>query len=70
MISSLKERYEDQLNDWKKQCNDKDKLIKALKAEIEKLKAEIKKLEARYTIEDVFFQFWSIFLATRRKMKP
>jgi len=46
VISSLKERYEDQLNDWKKQCDDKDKLIKALKAEIEKLKAEIKKLEA------------------------
>jgi len=46
VISSLKAKYEDQLNDWKKQCDDKDKLIKALKAEIEKLKAEIKKLEA------------------------
>merc|ERR1712189_68457 len=37
VISSLKAKYEDQLNDWKKQCDDKDKLIKALKAEIEKL---------------------------------
>ena len=54
VISSLKAKYEDQLNDWKKQCDDKDKLIKALKAEIEKLKAEIKKLEARYILKDVF----------------
>ena len=42
MILSLKERYEDQLNDWIKQCDDKDKLIKALKVEIEKLGAKLK----------------------------
>merc|ERR1712002_1341308 len=43
-ITSLKSKYDDQLEDWKKQCEDKDKEIAALKAEITKLKAEIKKL--------------------------
>ena len=45
------------MNDWIKQCDDKDKLIKALKVEIEKLGAESKKLETRYIVKDVFIQF-------------
>jgi len=44
-IISLQSKYDDQLADWKKQCDDKDKEIAALKAEIAKLKAEIKKLK-------------------------
>jgi len=43
-IISLQSKYDNQLADWKKQCDDKDKEIAALKAEIAKLKAEIKKL--------------------------
>jgi len=42
---NLQSKYDDQLADWKKQCEDKDKEIAALKAEITKLKAEIKKLK-------------------------
>lgn len=44
-IISLQSKYDNQLSDWKKQCDDKDKEIAALKAEIAKLKAEIKKLK-------------------------
>eukprot|EP00090_Calanus_glacialis_P009850 TRINITY_DN18246_c0_g1_i1.p1 TRINITY_DN18246_c0_g1~~TRINITY_DN18246_c0_g1_i1.p1 ORF type:complete len:515 (-),score=198.53 TRINITY_DN18246_c0_g1_i1:131-1639(-) len=44
-IISLQSKYDTQLADWKKQCDDKDKEIAALKAEIAKLKAEIKKLK-------------------------
>ena len=46
-IISLQSKYDNQLADWKKQCDDKDKEIAALKAEIAKLKAEIKKLKER-----------------------
>jgi len=44
-IINLQSKYDDQLTDWKKKCDDKDKEIAALKAEIVKLKAEIKKLK-------------------------
>jgi len=44
-IINLQSKYDDQLTDWKKKCDDKDKEIAALKAEIAKLKAEIKKLK-------------------------
>jgi len=43
-IVNLQSKYDDQLADWKKKCDEKDKEIAALKAEITKLKAEIKKL--------------------------
>merc|ERR1712002_1413494 len=43
-ITNLQAKYDDQLADWKKKCDEKDKEIAALKAEITKLKAEIKKL--------------------------
>eukprot|EP00092_Neocalanus_flemingeri_P000616 GFUD01000658.1.p1 GENE.GFUD01000658.1~~GFUD01000658.1.p1 ORF type:complete len:461 (-),score=172.67 GFUD01000658.1:657-2039(-) len=43
-ISSLQSKYEDQLEDWKKECADKDRQIADLKAEITKLKAQIKRL--------------------------
>ena len=46
-ISNLQTKYDDQLADWKKKCDDKDKEIAALKAEITKLKAEIKRLKER-----------------------
>merc|ERR1712106_744886 len=44
-IINLQSKYDDQLVDWKKQSDDNDKEIAALKAEIAKLKAEIKKLK-------------------------
>merc|ERR1712106_413770 len=44
-IINLQSKYDDQLTDWKKKCDDKDNEIAALKAEIAKLKAEIKKLK-------------------------
>jgi len=44
-ITNLQNKYDDQLADWKKKCDEKDKEIAALKAEITKLKAEIKKLK-------------------------
>merc|ERR1712055_142203 len=44
-INNLQTKYEDQLADWKKKCDEKDKEIAALKAEITRLKAEIKKLK-------------------------
>jgi len=44
-ITNLQTKYDDQLADWKKKCDEKDKEIAALKAEITKLKAEIKKLK-------------------------
>merc|ERR1711970_1221975 len=44
-INNLQTKYEDQLEDWKKKCDEKDKEIAALKAEITRLKAEIKKLK-------------------------
>merc|ERR1711970_1123507 len=44
-INNLQTKYEDQLEDWKKKCDEKDKEIAALKAEIMRLKAEIKKLK-------------------------
>ena len=47
-ILNLQSKYDDQLADWKKQSDDNDKEIAALKAEIEKLKAEIKKLKERW----------------------
>ena len=50
-IIDLQSKYDDQLEDWKKKCDDKDKEIAALKAEISKLKAEIKRLKERY-------QYW------------
>merc|ERR1712002_1366075 len=51
-ITSLKSKYDDQLEDWKKQCEDKDKEIAALKAEITKLKAEIKRLKESNAAKD------------------
>ena len=47
-ITNLQTKYDDQLADWKKKCDEKDKEIAALKAEITKLKAEIKKLKERF----------------------
>ena len=47
-ILNLQSKYDDQLADWKKQSDDNNKEIAALKAEIEKLKAEIKKLKERW----------------------
>ena len=47
-INNLQTKYEDQLADWKKKCDEKDKEIAALKAEITRLKAEIKKLKERF----------------------
>merc|ERR1711970_1034448 len=44
-IINLQSQYDDQLADWKKKCDDKDKEIAALKAEISRLKAEIKILK-------------------------
>merc|ERR1711933_535813 len=44
-IVNLQSQYDDQLADWKKKCDDKDKEIAALKAEIARLKAEIKILK-------------------------
>merc|ERR1711933_391960 len=44
-IVNLQAQYDDQLADWKKKCDDKDKEIAALKAEIARLKAEIKILK-------------------------
>merc|ERR1711970_689938 len=41
-ILNIQSQYDDQLADWKKKCDDKDKEIAALKAEIARLKAEIK----------------------------
>ena len=46
-IINLQSQYDDQLADWKKKCDDKDKEIAALKAEIARLKAEIKILKER-----------------------
>ena len=46
-IIDLQSKYDNQLEDWKKKCDDKDKEIAALKAEISKLKAEIKRLKER-----------------------
>jgi len=51
-ISNLQTKYDDQLADWKKQCEDKDKEIAALKAEITKLKAEIKRLKESNSNKD------------------
>jgi len=44
-ILNLQSQYDDQLADWKKKCDDKDKEIAALKSEIARLKAEIKILK-------------------------
>merc|ERR1712013_118992 len=44
-ITNLQTKYDDQLADWKKKCDEKDKEIAALKAEITNLKAEIEKLK-------------------------
>jgi len=44
-VTKLKSKYDNQLEDWKNQCGNKDKEIAALKAEITKLKAEIKRLK-------------------------
>ena len=44
---NLQSKYDDQLADWKKQCEDKDKEIAALTAQITKLKVEIMKLKDR-----------------------
>merc|ERR1712179_38311 len=41
-ILNIQSQYDDQLADWKKKCDGKDKEIAALKAEIARLKAEIK----------------------------
>ena len=46
-ILNLQSQYDDQLADWKKKCDDKDKEIAALKSEIARLKAEIKILKER-----------------------
>ena len=46
-IISLQSKYDNQLADCKKQCDDKDKEIAALKAKIAEPKAEIKKLTER-----------------------
>jgi len=51
-ISNLQTKYDDQLADWKKKCDDKDKEIAALKAEITKLKAEIKRLKESNSNKD------------------
>merc|ERR1719481_48889 len=45
-IVNLQSQYDDQLADWKKKCDDKDKEIAALKAEIARLKAEIETLKS------------------------
>jgi len=44
-ILNLKSKYDNQLADWKKQCDLKDKDIAALNTENKKFKAEIKKLK-------------------------
>merc|ERR1712179_793234 len=41
-ILNIQSQYDDQLADWKKKCDGKDKEIAAQKAEIARLKAEIK----------------------------
>jgi len=51
-ITNLQTKYDDQLADWKKQCDNKDKEIAALKAEITKLKAEIKRLKESNATKD------------------
>eukprot|EP00092_Neocalanus_flemingeri_P078684 GFUD01097923.1.p1 GENE.GFUD01097923.1~~GFUD01097923.1.p1 ORF type:complete len:503 (+),score=178.68 GFUD01097923.1:90-1598(+) len=51
-ISSLQSKYEDQLEDWKKECADKDSQIADLKAEITKLKAQIKRLKESNASKD------------------
>merc|ERR1711872_75302 len=40
-ITNLQAKYDDQLADWKKKCDEKDKEIAALKAEITKLQATL-----------------------------
>merc|ERR1719187_2136798 len=51
-IVNLQSQYDDQLADWKKKCDDKDKEIAALKAEIARLKAEIKILKESASNKD------------------
>merc|ERR1711874_155673 len=51
-IINLQSQYDDQLADWKKKCDDKDKEIAALKAEISRLKAEIKILKESASNKD------------------
>merc|ERR1712002_988340 len=40
-LINLQSKYDDQLADWKKKCDDKDKEIAALKSEIARLKAQM-----------------------------
>merc|ERR1711874_466081 len=51
-IINLQSQYDDQLAEWKKKCDDKDKEIAALKAEISRLKAEIKILKESASNKD------------------
>merc|ERR1719315_878148 len=55
-ITNLKSKYDDQLEDWKNKCGEKDKEIAALKAEITKLKAEIKRLKESNSNKDGIIQ--------------
>jgi len=55
-ITNLKSKYDDQLEEWKKKCAEKDKEIAALKAEITKLKAEIKRLKESNSNKDGIIQ--------------
>ena len=53
-ITELSKTYTDQLEDWKKQCQEKDKKKAELEALLAKLEAEIEKLKERLDIK--YFQ--------------
>ena len=50
-ITELSKTYTDQLEDWKKQCQEKDKKKAELEALLAKLEAEIEKLKERLDVK-------------------
>ena len=50
-ITELSKTYTDQLEDWKKQCQEKDKKKAELEALLAQLKAEIEKLKERLEVK-------------------
>merc|ERR1719348_1839079 len=52
-IVNLQSQYDDQLADWKKKCDDKDKEIAALKSEISRLTAILSMMKNQKEIYEV-----------------